>query len=117
MEESVPIRSVLQGESAGRKVLVRGWLQIKRSSGGIIFSLLRDGTGVIQCTLRKENVSTELFSRMLTVRVESTVELTGSAAVDRRAPGGWEAGVDSGRALSEATEDLAIAQKIHGPNF
>ena len=117
MEESVPIRSVLQGESAGRKVLVRGWLQNKRSSGGIIFSLLRDGTGVIQCTLRKENVPMELFSRMLTVRVESTVELTGSAAVDQRAPGGWEVRVDSGRVLSEAMEDFPIAKKFHGPDF
>src|SRR5213594_4409642 len=117
MEESVPIRSVLQGESEGRKVLVRGWLQNKRSSGGIIFSLLRDGTGVIQCTLRKENVSTELFSRMLTARVESTVELTGSAAVDQRAPGGWEIKVDSGRVLSEAMEDFTIAKKFHGPDF
>src|SRR6266567_1330377 len=117
MEESVPIRSILQGEGEARKVLVRGWLQNKRSSGGIIFSLLRDGTGVIQCTLRKENVPTELFSRMLTVRVESTVELTGSAAVDQRAPGGWEVRVDSGRVLSEAMEDFPIAKKFHGPDF
>ncbi len=117
MEESVPIRSILQGEGEARKVLVRGWLQNKRSSGGIIFALLRDGTGVIQCTLRKENVPTELFSRMLTVRVESTVELTGSAAVDKRAPGGWEIKVDSGRVLSEAMEDFPIAKKFHGPDF
>ena len=117
MEKSVPIRSILQGEGEGRKVLVRGWLQNKRSSGGIIFALLRDGTGVIQCTLRKENVPTELFGRMLTARVESTVELTGSAAVDQRAPGGWEIKVDSGRVLSEAMEDFPIAKKFHGPDF
>ena len=117
MEESVPIRSILQGEGERRKVLVRGWLQNKRSSGGIIFVLLRDGTGVIQCTLLKENVPTELFSRMLTTKVESTVELTGSAAVDQRAPGGWEIKVDSGRVLSEAMEDFPIAKKFHGPDF
>jgi len=117
MEKSVPIRSILQGEGEGRKVLVRGWLQNKRSSGGIIFILLRDGTGVMQCTLRKENVPTELFGRMLTARVESTVELTGSAAVDQRAPGGWEIKVDSGRVLSEAMEDFPIAKKFHGPDF
>ena len=117
MEKSVPIRSILQGEGEGRKVLVRGWLQNKRSSGGIIFVLLRDGTGVMQCTLRKENVPTELFGRMLTTKVESTVELTGSGAVDQRAPGGWEIKVDSGRVLSEAMEDFPIAKKFHGPDF
>src|SRR5437867_521497 len=117
MEESVPIRSIIQGEGERRKVLVCGWLQNKRSSGGIIFVLLRDGTGVIQCTLLKENVPTELFSRMLTTKVESTVELTGSAAVDQRAPGGWEIKVDSGRVLSEAMEDFPIAKKFHGPDF
>ncbi len=117
MEESVPISSILHGAAEGRKSLVRGWLQNKRSSGGIIFALVRDGTGVLQCTLRKENVPAELFSKLLTTRIESTVELAGSASVDHRAPGGWELKVDSGRVLSEAMEEFPIAKKFHGPDF
>src|SRR5215467_3379860 len=117
MGESTPIRLILDGKTEDRKVLVRGWLQNKRSSGGIIFAQIRDGTGVIQCTLRKENVSSELFSKMLAVRTESTVELEGSAAKDPRAQGGWEIKVESGRVLSDALEEFPIAKKFHGPDF
>src|SRR5215813_11808623 len=98
--ETTPIRAILDGKTEGGKILVRGWLQNKRSSGGIIFALLRDGSGVIQCTLRKENVSSELFSKLLTVKTESTVELDGTATKDPRAPGGWEVKVESGKVLS-----------------
>ncbi len=117
MDESVPIRTILEGGSEGRRVLVRGWLQNKRSSGGIIFCLVRDGTGVAQCTLRKENVPADLFEKILAARVESTVELSGSATRDPRAPGGWEVKAESGRVLSEALEDFPIAKKFHGPDF
>ncbi|GAH27150.1 unnamed protein product, partial [marine sediment metagenome] len=33
----------------GKKVLIRGWLYNKRSSGNIVFLLVRDGTGMLQC--------------------------------------------------------------------
>ncbi|MBO0888088.1 asparagine--tRNA ligase, partial [Candidatus Bathyarchaeota archaeon] len=46
----VMIRDVLSGGVDEKKVLVRGWLQNKRSSGGIIFLAVRDGSGVVQCT-------------------------------------------------------------------
>ena len=117
VEENVPIRTILGGASEGRKILVRGWLQNKRSGGGIVFALVRDGTGVIQCTLRKENVPPDLFSQLLTARVESTLEVSGLAARDLRAPGGWEVKVDSGRIISPALEDFPIAKKFHGPDF
>jgi len=35
----------------GKKVLIRGWLYNKRSSGNIVFLLVRDGTGMLQCVV------------------------------------------------------------------
>lgn len=98
-------------------VLVRGWLQNKRSGGGIQFLLVRDGTGVVQCTVRKEQVPSTLFEQLLSTKIESAVELTGSVGRDPRAPGGWEVRVESGRVLSPALEDFPIAKKFHGPDF
>jgi len=98
-------------------VLVHGWLQNKRSGGGIVFLLVRDGTGVVQCTARKEKVPSALFDQLLSARVESAVELKGIASRDPRAPGGWEIKVESGKIQSPALEDFPIAKKFHGPDF
>ncbi len=117
MDESVTAHTIFQGGLEGQRVLVRGWLQNKRSSGGILFILVRDGTGVIQCTLRKENLPAAMFDQLLSGRVESTVELMGTASRDPRAPVGWEVKVESARILSPALEDFPIAKKFHGPDF
>jgi asparaginyl-tRNA synthetase len=113
----VSTRTILDGKMEARPALVRGWLQNKRSSGGIQFLLVRDGTGVVQCTVRKEQVPSALFEQLLSTRIESAVELTGLVGRDPRAPGGWEVKVESGRVLSPALEDFPIAKKFHGPDF
>ena len=41
------------GEFAGQPVTIRGWLYNKRSSGKIRFLLIRDGTGIIQAVVVK----------------------------------------------------------------
>jgi asparaginyl-tRNA synthetase len=107
----------LQGGFESKEVLVRGWLQNKRSSGGIQFLLLRDGSGVVQCTVRKEKVDERVFSDFLSARVESSVELRGQVRRDPRAPGGWEVQVEKGRVLYPALEDFPIAKQYHGPEF
>ena len=48
----------------GAKVKIRGWIYTSRSSGGIQFLELRDGSGVIQCTLNKRNVGEETFDKI-----------------------------------------------------
>ena len=40
----------------GAEVKLRGWIYTSRSSGGIQFLEIRDGSGVIQCTLSKRNI-------------------------------------------------------------
>lgn len=108
---------ILSGSSDGGQAAVHGWLQSRRSSGGIIFLLVRDGSGVIQCTVRKGDVSSELFDSLLSTRVESVVELEGLVKVDPRAPGGRELQAKSGRVEHAALEEFPIAKKFHGPEF
>ncbi len=45
------------GSHVGEVVTLKGWLYNKRSSGGIHFLLLRDGTGIIQCVVQQKKVS------------------------------------------------------------
>ena len=56
MQQIATVREVLQGTLDSKQVHIRGWLQNKRTGGGIIFLLLRDGSGIVQCTLRKGKV-------------------------------------------------------------
>ena len=84
--DAVLIRSILAGEADGKQVLVKGWLQNKRSSGGIIFLIVRDGSGIIQSTIRKGGVADRVFDEFLSARIESTVELEGLVGPDARAP-------------------------------
>ena len=51
---------------------------------------MRDGSGVIQCTLRKQDVDLETFKMVEKLPLESTLELWGRVKRDERAPDGWE---------------------------
>ena len=74
--------------SAGRKVLLKGWLRNRRSSGGILFLMLRDGTGTVQCVASKSVLGEEVFERAVKLPRESCIEIEGTALEDPRAPGG-----------------------------
>jgi len=117
MQQVATVREILLGTLDAKQVLVRGWLQNKRTGGGIIFLLLRDGSGVIQCTLRKGKVDEKTFEEFQSVRIESGVELRGVVKADPRAPGGREVQVDEGRIVYPALEEFPIAKQFHGPEF
>jgi len=72
MQQVATIREILLGTLDAKQVLVHGWLQNKRVGGGIIFLLLRDGSGVIQCTLRKGKVDDKIFEEFQQADSSST---------------------------------------------
>jgi len=111
------LADIFAGKFEGKHVVVRGWLHHTRSSGGILFLQLRDGTGVIQCTLKKDKIGEKEFERLGAVPIESTVELSGDARKDPRAPRGYEISCDKMSVLYPAEEGFPIAKKYHGPDF
>src|SRR5260370_30002016 len=117
MQQIATVREVLQGTLDSKQVLVRGWLQNKRPGGGIIILLLRDGSGGMQCTLRKGKVDEKIFEEFQSGRIESSVELRGDVRPDPRAPGGREIQVVDGRVVHPALEEFPIAKQFHGPEF
>jgi asparaginyl-tRNA synthetase len=86
----VPIREVLNGKHENQQVTVRGWVYRKRESKGMIFLVLRDSTGVIQCTVKKDSPA---WSEAQRLTIESSLTLEGIAKPDTRAPGGHEINV------------------------
>ena len=100
----------------GQNVELRGWLYNKRSSGKLVFLLLRDGTGTIQCVISKVDVEREFFKRCEKLSQESSLILRGSIRKDPRAPGGYELVVKSGEVVQQA-EEYPISPKEHGVAF
>ena len=99
------------------KVSIKGWIHNKRSSGGIQFLLIRDGTAFIQCTVRKDKVGEKLFGIVDRLPPESAVEMTGMCKKDPRAPYGFEVSVEDAKVFSKAEQDFPIGKKKHGPEF
>jgi len=84
------IRQVMSQDMVGKAVQVRGWIYRTRSSGGIVFSVLRDSTGIVQVTVKKGNVPDAEFESATRAGIESSVTIEGTLAEDKRAPGGFE---------------------------
>lgn len=102
----VPIGRILEGEHTGKSVTVRGWVYRKRESKDIIFILMRDATGIVQCTVKKD---TPAWKEAEKTTIESAVVLNGTVREDKRAPNGYEI---SGEKLSTVSlaETFPIAK-------
>ncbi len=84
----VKIREILEGNCTDKAVSVRGWVYRKREGKELIFLVVRDSTGVIQCTIKKASVAA--WAEAQKVTIESSLTLDGTAKPDKRAPGGYE---------------------------
>lgn len=85
-----PIEAVFGPEAIGRPFEVRGWVLRSRSSGGILFITLRDRTGIVQVTARKDALGEAAFTAAEHVQNEGAIGVEGTVAEDKRAPGGRE---------------------------
>jgi asparaginyl-tRNA synthetase len=88
---SVPIQEILEGKHSGKTVTVRGWIYRKREGKETVFLVVRDASGVIQCTVKKDNSS---WAQAEKATVESSVMVEGRVKQDKRAPGGYEITVE-----------------------
>ncbi len=111
------IAEIFTGKLDERQVALRGWLHHTRTGGGILFLQLRDGTGIIQCTLKKDRTGPDEFKELGEIPIESTIEVTGTVRKDPRAPRGYEIAGDKVTILYRAEEGFPIAKKYHGPDF
>lgn len=100
----------------GQEVIINGWLSNSRSSGSIIFLVLRDGTGIMQGVVIKNQVSKELFELADKLTQESSVVVRGALRKDKRAPGGYELSVSDINIIHHSS-GYPITPKEHGIDF
>jgi len=103
----------------GETVELAGWLYNLRRSGKIIFPLVRDGTGIMQCVAVKSNISEKCFNDLRDLTQESSLIVRGRVRAEPRAPGGYELDVDDAEIVHRIPEErpYPITLKEHGIEF
>jgi len=88
--EFVYISDAMRDSQEGKEVALRGWIYRKRGSGGVLFIVLRDSSGVMQCAVKKDRVSEKSWNDAEKALIESSVWVKGIVKKDSRAPSGFE---------------------------
>ena len=86
----IQISDAMQPSQDGKDVPIRGWIYRKRTGGGMLFIVVRDSTGVMQCAVKKDVVDAKSWENAEKALIESSVEVKGAVKKDDRAPGGYE---------------------------
>ncbi|MFP4196584.1 MAG: asparagine--tRNA ligase [Methanomassiliicoccales archaeon] len=90
------------GEPPEGEVWIRGWVHRIRSSGKIVFATIRDASGVLQVTLKRDNLAPEEFESASQAAIESSVMVRGEVVEDPRSPHGVEMRASSFRLVGGA---------------
>jgi len=113
--ESFSIVNAAQFE--GQKVVLHGWARHIRSSGSLFFIEMRDGTGILQVVVAKDDVSQEVFQECAKIRIESSLQVRGTLKEERRAPGGYEILAEDVKPIQVPTQEYPLSKKAHGTDF
>ncbi len=103
-------------QHVGETVTLSGWLYNSRSSGKLLFLVLRDGTGLCQCVLEKSDSNADAFETARRLGQESSLHLTGRVRADARSAGGYELAISDLQVVQNAT-GYPITPKAHGIDF
>ena len=103
-------------EFEGQTVQLNGWVYNSRRSGKIGFLMFRDGFGIIQCIVAKNDVGEDQFEVFKTLTQESSLSVIGEVVKNDRAPGGFEM-VVSELTVHQLSSEYPITPKEHGTDF
>lgn len=103
-------------QNLDKQVTIKGWLTNSRSSKGIEFIILRDGSGFLQCVVDQSVCGEEVYQKACSLTQESSLELIGKAIADPKQIGGIEFHV-SGLNIISISKPYPISNKAHGVEF
>lgn len=100
----------------GQAITLKGWAANKRESKGLVFIIMRDGTGLCQCVVDANLVNEEIFNNARKATLETSLIITGKVLKDERQVGGYEVQATDVQ-LVHVAEEYPIAKKEHGIDF
>ena len=103
----------------GEEVEIAGWLYNLRKSGKIVFPIVRDGTGIMQCVAMKNALPEDVFESLKHLTQESSLIVRGKLRAEARAQGGYEMDVEGVEIIQKVSEadPYPITPKDHGVEF
>jgi asparaginyl-tRNA synthetase len=103
----------------GQRVEIAGWVYNLRRGGKIVFPIVRDGSGLMQCVAGKSALPEELFGALKDLTQESSIIVRGKVREEARAPGGYELDVEDATIVQHVSEahPYPITPKEHGVDF
>ncbi len=105
------IGTILHEKLDGKDIALRGWVHRHRVSGNMVFAVMRDPTGILQITIKKDKVGEKDWKDANSAYVESSFTVTGRVKKDDRAPGGYEIEA-TGFTLISRGEPFPIAKDL-----
>jgi len=103
-------------EFEGKTVQLNGWVYNSRRSGKIGFLMFRDGFGIMQCIVAKNDVGEEAFEVFKSLTQESSLSVVGEVVKNDRALGGFEMIVLK-LTVYQLSSEYPITPKEHGTDF
>lgn len=104
-KETVCIQRILEGDLVGESVKMNGAVHTIRDMGEVAFVILRKADGLVQCVYEAGVTKFDLKN----LKEEAAVEITGTVALEERAPHGFEIRLKDIQVLSEPAEVMPIA--------
>jgi asparaginyl-tRNA synthetase len=104
----------------GQEITLQGWVYNRTHKGKLVFLLIRDGYGFVQCVAFQGDLDAQLFDAIAHIPQESSVIVTGMVRADGRAPGipgGFEVGITKFEVIQAVGEEYPISLKEHGVDF
>ena len=116
MEELETIRINQIQKYKDKNIKINGWVYNSRRSGKIGFLTIRDGFGLVQGIVVKNEIGEELFDDFKSLTQESSLSITGKVVKNNRAIGGYEILVKIFK-IHHLSQDYPITPKEHGTEF
>jgi asparaginyl-tRNA synthetase len=101
----------------GEQVELKGWVRHLRTSGSLFFIEIRDGTGVLQVVVARDEIAENVFQRCADIRIETSVQVRGLLKEEPRAPGGYEILASDLEIISRNLDEYPLTKKSHGTDF
>lgn len=116
---AVKIRIDDASKHVGELVQIQGWLYNLRKGGKIVFPIIRDGSGMMQCVAVKSNLPEDVFESLKGLTQESSLRVEGTIRAEPRAASGFELDVTAADIVQRVSEDhpYPITPKEHGVDF
>ena len=99
--------------NVGQEMTLMGWVQKSRNKGGIIFTDLRDRSGIIQIIFEESDCGAESFAKAEKLRSEFTVAVVGT--IEKRS-GAANPNLKTGT-IEMRAKSLRILSESEGPPF